>query len=355
MSQNKNTTANPTTTTSATNQKPTILYAGIDVAKATLDLAWAGRTEHLTNDAKGYTQLRRRLQKLAPGQQAHVILEASGGYEQGAVRMLHEAGLAVSVLQPMRVRAFAKAKGLRAKTDPIDAAVLQSFGFAIQPPPTLPPTPLQQRLCALVTRRHQLVDSATAEKNRSAHYEDGLLQRQAGKLLALYQAQIKECEKAITALLASDETLRWRAARLQEVRGVGPILAATLLAEMPELGTLEANSAAALAGVAPFNCDSGPFQGTRRIGGGRATVRWALYMAAMTAVRFDDVLQRFHQGLIKRGKKPLVALTAVMRKLIILLNRLLQKPDFKLRGLSPTPAPCSPRMPRSGAGLAPAI
>jgi transposase len=353
MSQNKTNPPKTTTNPNPANPKPTTLYAGLDVAKATLDLAFLGRAEQLPNDAKGHAQLRRRLQKIAPGQQAHVIVEASGGYEQGAVRMLQEAEIAVSVLQPVRVRAFAKAKGLRAKTDPIDASVLACFGQAIQPPPTLPPTVQQRRLCALITRRQQLVESATAEKNRSAHYEEPLLDQQATRLLAEYQKQIQACEKAIAELIASDEHLRQRSDRLQEVKGVGKIVAATLLAEMPELGTLEESSAAALAGVAPYNCDSGPFQGTRRIGGGRATARCALYMAALSTVRHDEVLQRFYQRLLQRGKKPLVALTAVMRKLIILLNRLLKNPNFHLRTTTSQPELCSPQTAGSGAALAP--
>ena len=248
------------------------------------------------------------------------------------------------------------AKGLRAKTDPIDAAVLRAFGEALCPPATAAPTAPQQRLGELVLRRRQLLEFTTAEANRSAHYRDPLTRRQAAAALRMLRGQIAKCEAAIAALLAADPAMSARAARLQEVPGVAVITASTLLAEMPELGTLSDESAAALAGVAPYNRDSGPWAGTRRISGGRAPVRCALYpsaslrasgmaslsgspillpplvpYAAASAVRHDPILRAFHQRLRAAGKKPKVALTAVMRKLIVLLNRLLKNPAFTLR------------------------
>jgi transposase len=232
------------------------------------------------------------------------------------------------------VRAFAQAKGLRAKTDPIDASVLRAFGQAIQPQPNVAPSERELRLGELVTRRAQLVESQTAEINRSAHYLDRVVRRQARVYLRLLERQIGECEKAIAQLIQEDETLRQRSARLEQVCGVGAITTATLLAEMPELGTLSDERAAALAGVAPYNKDSGPVRGIRCIRGGRASVRRALYMASLSAVRHDPIFQRFYQRLHNAGKKPLVALVAVMRKLIILLNRLLKNPNFKLQSAS---------------------
>ena len=270
-----------------------------------------------------------------------MVLEASGGYERGLVRALHAAAVPVSVVEPGRVRAFARAKGHRAKTDPMDAAVLQAFGEALTPRPTAPETPQQQELAALALRRRQLLEFSTAEKNRSAHYDDALRRRQAKTLLALLERQIQQCDHALAALLRADEELTRKAARLQEVPGVGLVTATTLLAEMPELGTLSDAAVAALAGLAPYNRDSGPCAGTRRVSGGRRTVRCALYMAALSAVRFDPILQRFHQRLLLKGKKPLVALTAVMRKLIVLLNRLLKNPSFALTA-QPKSSPRTP-------------
>ena len=309
-------------------------YIGVDVAKKSLDLSGLGRSEELPNDAKGHRRFLSLLAKSA--QPVHVILEASGGYEQALVRLLHEAKVAVSVLEPSRVRGFAQAKGLRAKTDPIDASVLRAFGEAIRPQPSLAPRPEQLRLAELVTRRAQLIESEVAESNRSAHYLDPILRRQAGVYLRLLARQIQQCEKVIAQLIEANQSLRQRSQRLQQVCGVGSITAATLLADMPELGSLRDESAAALAGVAPYNNDSGPVRGIRCIRGGRASVRRALYMAALSAVRYDAVLKRFYQRLRSAGKKPLVALVAVMRKLIILLNRMLKNPDFALQSASGT-------------------
>jgi transposase len=318
---------------SQTNPTKTTIYVGVDVAKRSLALTGIGRCRELANDGKGHRRLLSLLGKSA--HPVHVILEASGGYEQALVRTLHEHRIALSVLEPSRVRGFAQAQGLRAKTDPIDAEVLRAFGEAIRPQPTLAPCQEQVRLVELVTRRTQLIESQVAESNRSAHYLDPLLRRQAAAYRRFLVRQIQQCEKAIAQLMAQDESLQQRAERLQQVKGVGAVTAATLLAHMPELGHVRDESAAALAGVAPYNYDSGPLRGLRRIRGGRASVRRALYMAAISAVRFDPIRQRFYQRLIGAGKKPLVALTAVMRKLIILLNRLLKNPNLVLQSVTP--------------------
>lgn len=300
---------------------------GLDVAKDSLALDFQGHIHSLSNNATGHAWL---LQKLGKVKNPHVIIEATGGYEQPVVRSLHAAGIALSVVQPSRVRSYAKAKGQLAKTDPIDAALLTEFGASIHPSPTLPPSAEQLRLQELVGRRRQLIETTTAESNRSAHYIDPLVRRQARRFMEFLGNQIKQCEKAIAALIAKQDEMASRSARLQQVQGVGFITAATLLAEMPELGLLTDQTAAAIAGVAPYNCDSGPCKGSRRIRGGRHHVRSSLYMATLCAVRFDPVLKAFYLNLRNRGKKPLVALTAAMRKLIILLNRLIKDPSWSL-------------------------
>jgi transposase len=208
--------------------------------------------------------------------------------------------------------------------------VLVAFGEAITPAPTPPPSPAQTYLSVLVTRRAQLVETRTAEFNRADHYTDKLLRQQSRALLALLERQIAQCECAIAAQIAADETMKARTERLQQVPGIGPIVAAVLQAQMPELGTLQAGEAAALAGLAPYNRDSGPWKGTRHIRGGRAPVRCALYMAALSTVRHDRILREFYTRLCAAGKKPLVALTAAMRKLVVLLNRMLRNPQFQL-------------------------
>lgn len=316
------------------NNNYSTIHAGLDIAKDSLALDFQGAAHNLPNDTKGHSRL---LSLLGRAPHLHVVLEASGGYEQSVVRVLHRAGIALSVVEPSRVRAFARAKGLRAKSDPIDAAVLRAFGQAIQPAATPAPSALQERLSELVGRRRQLLEFVIAESNRSAHYNDRLIGRQALSLLRTLRRQIAQCDAAIAALLAADQEMSARLARLQQVPGVGVVTATTLLAEMPELGTLSDEGSAALAGVAPYERQSGPWNGTRRISGGRVSVRCALYMAALSAARYDPILKAFYQRLLRAGKKKMVALTAVMRKLIVLLNRLLKNPNFKLQAPPLTP------------------
>jgi len=317
---------------SQNNNNP-IFYAGIDIAKATLQLRVGGASSSLANDPKGHARILKLLaaaEAARPGYKIHVILEATGGYEAALAEALHGAGLRLSVIQPSRVRHFANAKNKHAKTDPIDAVVLVAFGQAIQPPPTPPPSAAQTHLVKLVGRRAQLLDTRTAELNRAAHYSDKLLRTQSRQLLALLTRQIAQCDRAIALQLAADKAMKARAERVQQVPGIGPVVAAVLQAQMPELGSLSQGEAAALAGLAPYNRDSGPCKGTRRICGGRAPVRCALYMAALSAVRHDAILRDFYTRLCAAGKKPLVALTAAMRKLVVLLNHMLRKPNFKL-------------------------
>lgn len=304
-----------------------ILYVGLDVAKSSLQLDLAGKAHALTNDAKGHTQLLKLL-RLHPG--AHVVCEATGGYEQPVVRVLHAAAQPVTIVEAGRVRNFAKAKGLRAKTDPIDATVLSEYGRTFQPVATAAPSLNQARLSQLSRRRLQLLDTRIAETNRAAHYIDKLLLRQTRQLQQLLEKQIAACDAAIAELIAADPDLKVHAQRLDAIPGVGIVTAATVLAEVPELGKLNDNAAAALVGVAPFNRDSGDRTGNRHISGGRKAVRCALYMAALSAVQFDPILKAFYLRLRAAGKKPKVALVAAMRKLVILMNRLLKNPQFQL-------------------------
>ena len=237
----------------------------------------------------------------------------------------------MSVIPPARARHFAQAGAEHAKTDPIDAEVLTAFGEAMEPAPTPPASEAQRHLGALVGRRAQLVETRVAELNRAEHYTEKLLRAQSRALLALLERQIAQCDQAIAAQIAAEEPMKTRAARVQQVAGIGPVTAAILQAHLPELGTLSDGQAAASAGLAPYHRDSGPRQGVRFIRGGRTTVRCALYMAAMSAIRHDAILRTFYQRLRAAGKLKMVALTAVMRKLVVLLNRLLKKPDFKLQ------------------------
>ena len=304
-----------------------ILYVGLDVAKASLQIDLAAQSHTLTNNAKGHAEF---LKLLRSYPDAHVICEATGGYEQPVVRALQAAQVPVSVLEAGRVRHFAKAKGLRAKTDPIDAAVLSEYGRAFQPAATTVPTREQCRLAELSQRRQQLIQCLIAENHRADHYQDKSCLRQSRSLRRTLARQIAACEKAIIELIAEDETLQRKAQRLDAIPGVGIITAATVLAELPELGTLSDAAASALAGVAPYNRDSGQQTGSRHIAGGRKAVRCSLYMASLTAIRCDAILKAFYTRLRAAGKKPKVAIVACMRKLIVLMNRLLKNPNFQL-------------------------
>lgn len=304
-----------------------ILHVGLDVAKSSLQLDLAGHSHALSNDAKGYARLFKLLRDHPAVQ---IVCEATGGYEQPVVRALHATHVPVSIVEAGRVRHFARAKGQRAKTDPIDAALLSAYGRALQPAPTPPPTAEHTRLAELSTRRLQLVQTLLAESNRSYHYLDKFCVRQARQLRRLLEQQIEQCDAAIAQLINEDPILHQKAERLDAIPGVGPVTAATVLAELPELGRISDEAAAALAGVAPYNRDSGASQGVRHIAGGRTVVRCALYMAALSAVRSDPILKAFYQRLRAAGKKPKVALVACMRKLVVLMNRLLKNPHFQL-------------------------
>lgn len=303
------------------NHKP--VHVGVDVAKAKLDLDLPAPHHTLPNTPAGHATAITELAKF-PG--AHLVLEASGGYERALVAALHQAGIAVSVVDPLRVRQFARSQGRRAKTDAIDTRVLSDFGRAHQPEATAPGTEPERRLAALVQRRRQLQDALTREQNQAEGLTDKDLLRQSRALQRTYARLIVTLDKAMAGHIQEQETLRARAAALDELTGVGPVTAAVMLGEMPELGTLNRREAAALAGVAPYDRQSGGWDGARHIGGGRASVRCALYMAALSAVRCAGKLKDFYQRLRTAGKKPKVALVAVMRKLVILMNHVL-KPE----------------------------
>ncbi len=221
------------------NNFTTIIYAGLDVAKATLQLSLCGVSYEIHNTPAGHARILRLLAEAEaaarPGSRVQVIIEATGGYEAAVVSALHTAEQPLSVIQPARARHFARAQATLAKTDPIDAEVLADFGQAVHPTPTTRPNAAQSRLQMLVNRRSQLVDTSVAERNRAEHYIDPMLRKQSQQLLALLARQLAQCEKEIAAQLAADMSMEARAARLQEVPGIGPTIAAVLQAHLPEL------------------------------------------------------------------------------------------------------------------------
>jgi len=306
----------------------TTIYTGLDIAKLNLQLHLAGRFYDLPNTAAGYRRLLKLL-RAQPG--VHVVCEATGGYERPVVAALQQAAVPVSVLNPGCVRHFARAQGQRAKTDRIDAAVLTAYGQALQPTSTPARTPIEQQLNELVRRRVQLLELLVAQRQQAEALSLPSLRRQAKSLVRRLEADLKAIEKELQQLRQQSAPLNERVEKLQTITGVGAITALGVLAELPELGTLNRRQAAALAGLAPHPRESGNWQGRRTIGGGRPAVRRALYMAALVAAHSNAQLKVFYQRLRAAAKPFKVALTAVMRKLIVLMNQLLKNPNFVLQ------------------------
>ena len=305
----------------------TTIYAGLDIAKLNLQLHLAGRLHDLANTAAGH---RRLLKLLATQPGVHVVCEATGGYERDVVAALQAANLPVSVLNPARVRHFARATGQRAKTDPIDAAVLSAYGQTLRPKPTAPRTELEQQLAELVRRRVQILEILVAQRQQAQRLTMLALRRQAQSLVRRLERDLEQIEDQLKELRTQTAALDERVQKLEAITGVGTLTALGVLAELPELGTLNRRQAAALAGLAPHPRDSGQWHGRRSIGGGRAPVRRVLYMAALVAARSNRQLKAFYQRLRAAGKPAKVALTAVMRKLIVLMNHILKNPNFAL-------------------------
>jgi transposase len=293
------------------------VYAGIDVAKATLQLHLQCRQSEFLNAPADLRQLVKRLQKVPA---VHVVCEATGGYEQAMVKVLHEAQIPVSVVNPAQVRAAAQAQGQRAKTDPIDARGLTEYGQRYQPKATPPTSPTQEQLVALTQWLQQLISGQAMAKTQAEHHQERFVRQQHAKLITHLQSQIAAVEKQIQLLLQQDTILQQNVNCLDQIQGVGPRTAWMVLAHMPELGQLNRQQVAALAGLAPWTRDSGTMKGKRCIGGGRPEVRVALYMAALSATRANPVLRALYLRLRAKGKPAKVALTAVMRRLLTYMN-----------------------------------
>jgi transposase len=283
-----------------------------------LDVAWEQERWRVTNDAAGRKALVKRLSQIAGLVQ--VICEASGGYERGLIQALQGGGIKVSLVQATRVRQYARASGVLAKTDSIDAQLLCRFGQAIRPQASATRQPHQEKLREMESQRRRLSRLLVAEQNRRAQLTDKTLLRLNKALLTQIQKQIAQIDLLLQQLIAQSPELCAKARQLTALCGVGPRTAALLLAQMPELGELNRRQAAALAGLAPFNRDSGAARGKRAIFGGRRAVRCGLYMAALVASRHNPILAAFYRRLRAAGKPPKLALTATMRKFLIALN-----------------------------------
>lgn len=297
-------------------------FVGIDVSKDSLDVHGlpAGSPSRFDNTAAGRAKL---LSLLPPAGACLSVVEATGGYERDLVAEAVTVGHHIAVVNPRQVRDFAKALGLLVKTDRIDASVIARFAHTTRPVPK-GYDERQEQLRELIVRRRQLVDHRTAEKNRCETVNSPLVRKSVLKLIETLNKDLQRIEKAIVQLVESNDDWRDRYERLKTVPGVGEQTAATLMAELPELGSLNRQQVAALVGLAPFNRDSGRFQGRRTIWGGRASVRNVLYMAALTAKKHNPVIREFAARLLAKGKPPKLVITACMRKLLVILNAMLR-------------------------------
>ncbi len=302
-------------------EKPRV---GVDVSKNYWDVAIHGRKKVLrfTADRAGGQQL---LAWLEEEELTHVCLEATGGYEALLVSILHKQGKCISVVNPRQVRDFARAQGRLAKTDQIDARVLAEYATLMKPKLYVKPSENQEELRSLRARRRQVSDTLIQEKNRLGTARGEKARESIQEAIDFHKMQLQELGVQIDELIQKDPKLRQCLKLLTSVPGVGDITAAALMADLPELGTLNRREVARLAGLAPINRDSGTLRGKRMIGGGRATVRKGLYMATLVATKHNAVIRQFYQQLLARGKAKMTALTACMRKLLLILNAMLKE------------------------------
>ena len=299
-------------------------YAGIDIAKNTFDLALEAQStvRNFPNDTEGIQRCLRHLKPLRPDL---IVMEPTGGYERPLVAQLQAAGFPVAVVNARRIREFARACGLLAKTDKLDAQVIARFAATLQPPPQEALEQQTQAMKALVARRHQLVQMHTAETNRLEHASDKAIVQSLRTILRTLERQMDRVEQQIRDQIERMPELKQKTQQLESVPGIGETTASLLVTELPELGRLNRRQIAALVGVAPINRDSGTYRGKRMTGGGRRHLRARLFMPTLVAVRHNPVIHTFYQRLLRQGKTKMVALIAAMRKLLTILNTMLKK------------------------------
>lgn len=316
-------------------------YVGIDVSKQRLDVAVrlsggqaADDMWQMTNNKAGIEALVARLEKLAP---TLVVIEATGGLEEPSFLELAAAGLCVSVVNPRQAREFAKASGRLAKTDQLDARALAHYAEAMRPRPTQPPDEHLRRLVALMVRRRQLKQMIVAERNRLHATSESAIRADIQEHLEWLHHKEQQVSDKVNQAVSEHVEWRQKERLLRSAKGVGPVLAATLISELPELGALGRKQIASLAGVAPLCRDSGKLRGTRSVWGGRARVRSMLYLGTIAARRSNPVIKAMYERLVAAGKPSKVALVACMHKLLTVLNAMLR--DGKPWTPSPLPTP----------------
>ena len=308
------------------NSHPHLTVVGIDVALHSLEVADTSslpshRVRSYSYDEPGLQRLIEVLHELAPHQ---VVMEATGGLERRLAHTLHHAGFNVAIVNPRQIRDFARAFNQLAKTDAIDARVIARFGQVVGPRTMPAPDENALHLQALVARRRQIIHSRVAETNRLARVDDHRVREMIQAVIDLYDAQLADVNARITDITRRDEAMQRRNELLRSTPCIGPATAAVLIAELPELGRLNRQQIAKLVGLAPINRDSGLMRGKRTTGGGRVTVRNALYMAALVGTRRNPVLSAYYRRLLDNGKSKMVALVAAMRKLLLILNTIVR-------------------------------
>lgn len=297
-------------------------YVGIDVSKDKLDVFVRPDKKHFVvgNNSSGLKLLTTQLQKLSP---ELIAMEATGGYENQAIEILINGGLKVSLVNPLYIKNFAKSGGSKAKTDKLDSAVIAHYAETYNPPLVVLASKEEQELDGLVTRRKQLIDFRIAELNRLKKVK-GEIAKDIESHIDWLDKKIKEIDEKLNKSIENSPELKEKGELLKSVPGVGEVLTKTLLTQLPELGTLTNKKITSLVGLAPFNKDSGKQKGKMIIAGGRRTVRTALYMPTWAAVKYNPVIKAFYEKLIAKGKKPKVALTACMHKLLHILNSIIK-------------------------------
>jgi transposase len=314
-----------------------IEWIGVDICKEKLDVYdLSNQTYHLfENTDAGIEQFIAIL--ISRSSTVAVVCEATGGYELAMARRLQQLGIHISVVNPRPVRDLARALSKLAKTDPIDAYVIAKYGEVTAPEPTVFASALEEELKQWVARRQQIVEILSAEKNRLTLLPAGVARDEVNEHIEWLEEKIKQLDKKIDAL--SESTSEWRATKkiLQSPKGIGPVISASFLVLLPELGKLNRKQISALAGLAPFNRDSGKFRGQRKIWGGRGSVRALLYMATLSALRSNPPIRAYYQHLIEKGKVKKVAIIACMRKFLVCLNSMVKKneewDDYKVTAL----------------------
>ena len=301
-------------------------YIAIDIAKDTLQVQIAQHAQSFTYDATGLKALLKLIKTNMP---VTVVCEATGGYERALMSLLFENDIPVALLNPARVRAFARSEGVKAKSDPIDARMLLRFARHKQPAPTQAPKPEEAELAALLDRHEQLSGELAREKNR-LQKSPAAVQRSIKKMIRFIEKEIEAIDARIRKLVASESSMDEASRTMQKVVGVGEITAWAILAYLREITVVGRNQVVALAGIAPYDRDSGKFKGKRRIEGGRAKLRRCLYMAARSAAVYNPVIKPYVEGLRARGKPYKCAIVAAMRKLLIYLQSQLKNPKKAL-------------------------